>query len=71
MSEGPINQDRKARKQNPYSTVADKSTHMAGDRPGQGTRCGTKQGRVMTEWRFVNCTNCRAAGRADGEDVPQ
>lgn len=68
MSEGPIKQERAARKTIPASTAATTSVHASGRDRGRGY-CGTKQGERSRKALAVTCANCVAAMRADGIDT--
>jgi hypothetical protein len=65
VSEGPIKREREATRVQKLSTNPTTSLHFAGA-PGRA-HCGSKKASKFTDgWRFVDCSACLAAGRADG-----
>lgn len=70
MSNGPIQQARDA------STVAKVSTadvhRVCRKAKGGAGYCGRTSAKDrVVDWDAVTCADCRAAGRADGLDVPE
>lgn len=70
MSSGPIKAERDAWKRDRISTP-DAHRVCASTSTSRGY-CGRTSAKTRTtDWRDVTCADCRAAGRADGLEIPE